>query len=101
MITLYLHGVVHTSRADLEAFLARALPTYEAPGGIRTRLQWDLDDERRFVEIIEYADRRAYDADQVRIDEDPDMVRLLAEWRTHLVGPVRVEAFEESDLARP
>ncbi|NNH05997.1 hypothetical protein [Cellulomonas fimi] len=98
MITLYLHGRVRTSRVDLEAFLRRARPTYEAPGGIRTRLQWRLDDPAEFVEIMEYADRATYDADQVRVEQDPAMRALLAQWRAHLDGPPRVEAFEESDL---
>ena len=98
VITLYLHGRVRTSRADLEAFLVRARPTYEAPGGIRTRLQWALDDPAVFVEIMEYADRDTYDTDQVRVEQDPAMRALLAEWRTHLDGPPRVVAYQESGL---
>lgn len=98
MITLYLHGRVRTTRAELEAFLARARPVYEEPGGIGTRLQWSLDDPAVFVEIMEYADRTAYDADQLRVEQDPAMRALLTEWRTHLDGLPRVVAYAEADL---
>lgn len=98
VITLYLHGRLRTTRADLEAFLVRARPVYEQPGGIRTRLQWSLDDPAVFVEIMEYVDRATYDADQLRVEQDPTMRALLAEWRTHLDGPPRVVAYTESDL---
>jgi hypothetical protein len=70
VITLYLRGRVHHDRqSDLERFLADARPFYESPGGIRVRLQWDLADPCAFVEIMEYADRAAYDADQSRVEE--------------------------------
>ncbi|GCD19704.1 hypothetical protein CTKZ_12660 [Cellulomonas algicola] len=100
MFTLYLHGRLRTTRADLEAFLARARPVYEEPGGIRTRLQWSLDDPAVFVEIMEYADRATYDADQLRVEQDPAMRALLTEWRTHLDGAPRVVAYVEADLGR-
>lgn len=95
VITLYLHGTVATGPRELEAFLARARPVYEELGGIRVRLQWSVTAPGEFVEIMEYADRAAYDADQVRVEADPRMRALIAEWRTHLAGPPRVEAYEE------
>lgn len=98
MVTLYLHGQVTTSRSALEAFLRRARVVYEEPGGIRTRLQWRDDEPATFVEIIEYADRATFDADQVRTETDPRMRALLDEWRTHLAGRPRVEVFEEAAL---
>lgn len=98
MITLYLHGRVSTSRPALEEFLRRARTVYEAPGGIRTRLQWDLREPEQFVEIMEYADRDVYEADQLRVEQDPAMRALIEEWHTHLAGPPRVEAFEEVAL---
>ena len=96
MITLYLRCRLATSREALEEFFSRARVTYEAPGGITARLQWGLDDPTSFVEVFDYADRAAYDADQVRVAEDPAMRALLAEWHTHLDGPPVVEAFEDA-----
>lgn len=94
MITLYLRCRIATSRAALEEFFARARVTYEAPGGIAARLQWSLDDPDAFVEVFDYADRATYEADQVRVDEDPAMRALITEWHGHLAGPPVVEAYE-------
>jgi hypothetical protein len=82
----------------VEEFFARARTTYEAPGGITARLQWSLTDATSFVEVFGYADRDTYEADQVRVAEDPALRALIAEWRTHLAGPPVVEAFEEAVL---
>ena len=82
----------------LERFLAEARTFYEAPGGVRVRLQWDLADPCSFVEIMEYADRAAYDADQRRVEEDPVMGAWLARWHELLDGPVDVSAAEERAL---
>ncbi len=95
MISLYLRCRLATSREAVEEFFARALPTYEAPGGITGRLQWSLDDPACFVEVFEYETKDLYEADQVRVSNDPAMRALLSEWHTHLDGPPIVEAFED------
>ncbi len=101
MITLYLHGrVADGDQARLEAFLAEARATYEAPGGIAVRLQWDVAEPGAFVEIMEYADRTAYDRDQRRAEEDPAMRALLRRWHELLVDGPRVAAYKEARLVR-
>lgn len=94
MITLYLRCRLATSRPALEEFFARARVTYEAPGGISARLQWSLDDDASFVEVFDYVDRATYEADQVRVKQDPAMRALISEWHGHLAGPPVVEAYE-------
>ena len=96
MITLYLRGRLATSREAVEEFFARARTTYEAPGGITGRLQWSLDDPACFVEVFDYGDRAVYEADQVRVANDPAMRALLAEWHTHLDGPPVVESYQDA-----
>ncbi|MFZ2164765.1 MAG: hypothetical protein WAV45_04820 [Propionibacteriaceae bacterium] len=98
MITLYLRCRLATSREALEEFFFRARSTYEAPSGITACLQWNLDDPASFVEVFAYQDRATFEADQVRVNDDPAMRALIAEWHTHLDGPPLVEACED---ARP
>ena len=98
MITLYLRCRLATTREALEEFFARARTTYEAPGAITARLQWSLTDATSFVEVFTYVDRDTYEADQLRVAEDPTMRALIAEWHTHIAGPPVVEAFEEAVL---
>jgi len=48
--------------------------------------------------VFEYTDRDTYDADQLRVAEDPAMRALIAEWHTHLAAPPVVEPFQEAVL---
>lgn len=99
MIALYLRCRLATTREALEEFFVRARTTYEAPGGITARLQWSLTDPLGFVEVFEYVDRDTYDADQVRVAQDPAMRALIAEWHGHLEGSPIVEAFAEATFS--
>lgn len=80
---------------DLVSFLRKAIPFYEAPGGIRVRLLRDAQDPDAFIEVIEYDTEASYAADQRRVDSDPAMIVLLDEWRGLLAGPVEVQTLRE------
>ena len=87
--------VAEENQERLLAFLREALPYYEQPDGVRIRLLQSRDDPRRFIEIVEYEDRNAYDRDQVRVETDPQMRALLDRWHALLDGSVEVETYEE------
>jgi len=98
-IVLDLHiRVSAANRAGLFAFLRRAIPYYERPGGIRVCVFEDRADASRLIERIEYSDVNAFDRDQVRVAEDPEMKRWLDEWRGLLEGPPRVRVYSEVPL---
>lgn len=94
MIELHLRGRAAPGRRDeLVAFLAEAIPFYEAPGGIRVRLLWDVTDEDRFIEVVEYADAGVHDRDQRRVEDDPQMREYLRRWRELLDGSPEVVTY--------
>jgi len=94
MIELHLRGRVVAGRwAELAAFLAEAIPFYEEPGGIRVRLLWDVADEDRFIEVVEYANQTVYDRDQKRVEQDPRMKEYLQRWRALLDGTPEVAVY--------
>ena len=80
---------------DLVSFLRKAIPFYEEPGGIRTRLLRDVDVPDAFIEVIEYETEASYAADQRRVAGDPAMIARLAEWRGLLAGPVEVQTLRD------
>ncbi len=80
-------------RADFLGFLRGAIPYYESPGGIAIGLLEDLTDDHRFIEVVRYDDQAAYERDQHRVETDPEMRRLLAEWRGLLSEPPVVEVY--------
>ena len=78
-------------RSSLVQFLARAIPVYESPGEIRVRLCVAGE----FLEIVEYETEDAYEADQRRVERDPQLRALLAEWRSLLLENPQVETYTE------
>jgi quinol monooxygenase YgiN len=94
VIELHLSGrVAPGRRAELVAFLIEAVPFYEAPGGIKVRVLWDVSDEDRFVEVVEYADQATHDRDQQRVEQDPRMQAYLRRWRSLLDGAPTVRTY--------
>jgi quinol monooxygenase YgiN len=99
MIVLSLHARVRPGlRPDLERFLAEARPVYEEPGGTTVRLLWSLTDPDAFVEVMEYRDRAVYEADQVRVEQDPRMRALIERWHALLAEGPTVTVHEEVPL---
>lgn len=80
---------------DLVGFLRRAVPFYESPGGIRVRLLQSGSDPSRLIEVVEYESEDAYRRDEERVASDPEMGRLLAEWRALLAEPPSVEVYRD------
>ena len=77
-------------RAPLLAFLRDAIPFYERPGRTRVGLYESADEPGLYLELVAYADEAAYDADQARVEHDPEMIAVLARFRDVLGGPAEV-----------
>ena len=85
--------VVPGQREAFLAFLRKAIPFYESPGGITVRLLQDMSDDHRFIELVLYDDQAAYERDQQRVAGDPTMKAYLARWRGLLAEPPVVEVY--------
>ena len=83
------------ARDALHCFLREAIPFYERPGGIRMSLLQDASDPDRFVEVVEYEDAAAFETDQARVRDDPEMVARLERWRELLQGEPEVEVYRD------
>ena len=95
MIELHLRiRVKEENRDAFLAFLCKAIPYYESPGGIRVRLIRDRADPERYIEIVEYDSNDKFELDEHRIAHDPQMRALLDRWRALLAGPPEVEVYE-------
>jgi quinol monooxygenase YgiN len=93
---ILLSGRVQSGRRDdLVQFLRDAVPFYEKPGNILTRLLRSQSDPDRFIEVVEYADRSSYELDQERVASDPEMRAYLERWHSLLAEPPSVQIYEE------
>jgi quinol monooxygenase YgiN len=100
LIQLHLRiRVAPGQREALLAFLRDAIPYYEAPGEIRVRLLAASEDSEQLIEVVEYATRDAYVADQQRVEHDVHMRDLISRWRALLDGPPVVEVYEDIAIA--
>jgi quinol monooxygenase YgiN len=87
--------VAEENEEHLLAFLREAVLYYEQPGDIYVRLLRSRSDPRRFIEVVEYANRSAHDRDQARVASESRMKGFLERWHDLLEGPVEVEIYEE------
>ncbi|MBX3386043.1 MAG: hypothetical protein KF768_05690 [Phycisphaeraceae bacterium] len=85
-------------RGELLAFLREAVPFYERPGGIRVTLWQCRTNADLYIERVEYVSRAAYEADDARVRQDPEMRSYLDRWRAILDGPPEVEVYERVEL---
>lgn len=92
VITL-VYRVAPERRAGLLAFFREAFPFYERHGGTRMALYESLVEPGLFLELVAYGSQADYDADAERVERDPETRAKLAEWRTHLAGPVEFRPF--------
>lgn len=93
---IQLHLRIRTSDANRRSFLdflREAIPVYKAPGGIDVLLLQNLRDPERYIEVIDYDGLSAYEADQLRVANDPAPISLLERWRGLLNGRVEVETY--------
>jgi hypothetical protein len=80
-------------RAELLRFLAGAFPAYERHGGTTMALYESADEPGLLFELVAYAGEAEYQADQERMERDPEMRVLLSRWKSLLDGPVEVRRF--------
>jgi len=100
-IVSLVYRVLLNQREELISFLQEALPFYERPGGIRIGLYESVDEPGFFQELVAYDTESSYEADQHRVEEDPEMKKLLEKWHSFIDGPLEgVRSVSASDLER-
>ncbi len=99
-IVSLVYRVVPAQRAELISFLQEALPFYEQPGGIRIGLYEAADEPGFFQELVAYDTEASYEADQQRVEEDPEMKKVLEKWHSFIDGPLEVRCMKPVVLER-
>lgn len=98
-IALHLRIRVKPENRDvLLSFLAEARPFYEQPGGITMRLLQHMADPNAFIEVFEYESLAAYETDDRRVRDDPQMKTYLERWRGLLDGLPVVEVYAQQAI---
>ncbi len=88
------------NRSALIEFLNGALSLYERPGGIRIALYESIDEPGLFFELVAYETEAAFEADQERVEHDPEMKKVLEDWHKLIDGSLEVRRMRPVQLTR-
>ena len=82
-------------QSEFFSFLEKAKRFYEKPGGISVKLYREDHHPEKFIEVIEYDNKKIFDEDQLRVENDHEMKSYLNQWRTMLSAVVEVESYTD------
>ena len=99
IITL-VYRVAPANRQRLMEFLTDAFDVYERPGGIRMGLYESVDDPGLLLELVAYVDDETYERDQERVENDPEMKKVLEAWRALVDGDIEVRRLKPVPVPR-
>ncbi len=88
------------NRSALVEFLNGALPLYERPGGIRIALFESIDEPGLFFELVAYETEAVFEADQLRVENDKEMKKVLDGWHQLIDGPLEVKRMRPVPLKK-
>ena len=80
---------------QLSAMMKSAKPFYEFFGTMRMRLLQNVDDQGRYIQVIDYEADEALELNRQRIAGDPRMQGFIQAWRSMLPGAIEIDVFEE------
>ena len=81
--------------AQILQFVNASKPFYEMMGGTEVRLQQNVDDPGKFIQVIEYETPESMETNRQRIAADPRLQTYLQAWRAMLPGGVEIDVFKD------
>jgi hypothetical protein len=80
---------------QLSALMRASAPFYQAFGNAQLRLLRNADDPAKFIQVIEYETREAFELNRQSIASDMRMQTFLQAWRVMLPGAVEIDVYQE------
>ena len=94
-----LHVKIKTPTPDAAKLVAsmmkNAAPMYKAFGDVRLRLLRNVDDQTRFLQVIEYQADPAIEQSRQKLASDPITQNILQAWRALFPGAVEIDVYED------
>ncbi len=85
-------------RLKLFEFLSKAIPYYERDGGLSIGIFESLDEPGLLFELVAYTDNVSFAADQLKVENDPEMKAVLKEWHAHFDSDLEVSRLAPVNL---
>jgi hypothetical protein len=80
--------------AQLSALIKSAKPFYEFFGTTRVHLLQNVDDQSRFIQVIDYETDEKIEVNRQRLVSDPRFQTFLQAWRAMLPGALEIDVYQ-------
>ncbi len=94
-----LHVKIRTPSPDAAKLVAsmmkNAAPMYRAFGDVRIRLLRNVDDQTRFLQVIEYQAEQIVEQSRQKLASDPITQNIVQAWRALFPGAIEVDVYED------
>ena len=94
-----LHVKIKTPSPDAAKLVATmmktAAPMVRAFGDVRIRLLCNVDDQARFLQVIEYQADQAIEQNRQKLASDPVTQNIVQAWRALFPGAVEIDIYED------
>ena len=94
-----LHVKIKTPSPDaaklVVSMMQNAAPMYRAFADVRIRLLRNVDDQTRFLQVIEYRAEQAIEQGRQKLASDPIAQNIVQAWRTLFPGAIEVDVYED------
>ena len=94
-----LHVKIKTPSPDaaklVAAMMKNAAPMVRAFGDARIRLLRNVDDQTRFLQVVEYQAEQAIEQNRQKLASDPMTQNIVQAWRALFPGVVEIDVYED------
>ena len=80
---------------QLVAMIKAATPFYQMFGNAEVHLLQNVDDQTKFVQIIEYEAREDWELNRQKMASDARMQAFLQMWRAMFPGAIEIDVYQE------
>ena len=94
-----LHVKIKTPSPDaaklVAAMMKNAAPIVRAFGDVRIRLLRNVDDQTRFLQVVEYQAEQTLEQNRQKLASDPMTQNIVQAWRVLFPGAVEIDVYED------
>lgn len=94
-----LHVKIRVPSSDavklLTTMMKNAAPLYRAFGDVRISLLQNVDDQARFIQVIEYQANQVLELNRQKLASDPVTQNFVQAWRLLFPGAIEIDVYED------
>ena len=93
--TLHFKFTLAGAPEQMLAMIKSAAPFYQMFGDAKVKLLQNVDDQSRFIQVVEYDAPAALETSRQQIASDPRVQGYIQGWRAMFPGAIEIEVFQD------